>query len=303
MHFNLLLRAKIKVENKELSIIIVNYNNPALIESCLKSIDKYLSRIKKEIVVVDNNSSIHNLDAHIKHYPDLRVIYLPANMGFGYANNVGVKNAIGNVLFLMNSDAEFIDNTFYEMYSAFCSLPLGEMWGARLIWPDGKFQKSYSKEIDLFTFLACYTRCSIFFRIFFPLNDHKYSKEEFLGETEVHVVYGAAVLINKLDYQKIGGFSEIFFMYFEDVDLCDRFRNNLGGTVKFSPITTLIHKANGSSRGSSINYIFMKSKYLYGINKFGYLPMLILIPLDIILVGFEKILRKVICFFGCRLLK
>ena len=113
----------------DLSIIIVNYNNPELIEACLRSIDKHLRGLKKEIIVVDNNSKIQNLAVHIEHYPELRVIYLSDNMGFGFANNVGVKNATGSLLFLLNSDAEFLDNTFDLIYfDAFGPRVQGELW-------------------------------------------------------------------------------------------------------------------------------------------------------------------------------
>ena len=284
------------MQNNDLSIIIVNYNNPELIEACLRSIDKYLAGLKKEIIVVDNNSKIQNLAVHIEHYPELRVIYLSDNMGFGFANNVGVKNATGSLLFLLNSDAEFLDNTFETMLSKFRVIPPGEIWGPRLMSADGSFQQSYSREIDFISFLTIYSECYLCVKVLKLASQHKYQSIEFVETTEVQVIYGAAMLINKSDYERMGGFSQKFFLYFEDVDFCDRFRHTFGGLVRFVPMTTLIHGSQGSSRGSSIRFIFRKSRYIYGIGKFGYLAMFVIIPLDIIFWLFESILRIAISY-------
>ena len=107
------------MNNRLLSISRVNYNNPELIDSCLRAIDVFLIDVCKEVVVVDNNSTVHDLVSHEKRYAYLKIIYLPENMGFGYANNVGVKNASGNNLLLLNSDAEFVDNSFLSVLAAF----------------------------------------------------------------------------------------------------------------------------------------------------------------------------------------
>jgi N-acetylglucosaminyl-diphospho-decaprenol L-rhamnosyltransferase len=285
------LRGNAKLQSVYLSIIIVNYNNPDLIDACLLSIDKYLSGIHKEIIVVDNYSKTQNLAEHKKKYSDLRVIYLPSNMGFGYANNVGAKNANGDVLLLLNSDAEFTDDSFRTMLASFSARPTGELWGPRLIWPDGKFQQSYSREINYLSFLTNYTSLQSLFKIFNLTNWHKYNSEEFVTPTEVNVIYGTAMLMNKSDYEQMGGFSKKYFMYFEDIDLCDRFKKNVGGLIKFQPSTTLIHRVKGSSTNTTTSFKFTKSKYIYGISKFGYLAMTVIFPLDIVFEAIKNLAR------------
>ena len=281
---------------KRLSIVIVNYNNPKLIGACLKSIDQYLVGVKKEIIVVDNNSTLQNLPEHQERYPDLKVIYLKANMGFGYANNVGVKNATGDILLLLNSDTEFIDTSFKVMLESFRTIQSAEIWGPRLIWSDGKFQQSYSKEIFFIDFLTNYTSLYPLLKILHTAKGHKYKYEEFVSQAEVGVIYGTAMLMNKVVYEKLGGFSQKYFMYFEDVDLCDRFRKELGGRIKFDPTTTLIHQVKGSSVGSSINLKFTRSKYIYAANKFGYLATAVIFPLDVIFGAIISLLHQAINF-------
>lgn len=292
MLFNLLSKGNAEVDVCKLSIVIVNYNNPDLLDACLKSIDAFLAEIPKEVVVVDNDSAKHDLLNLQEKYSFLRVIFLHENTGFGYANNVGVKNATGEILLLLNSDTEFIDKTFEKTLAAFESTQAPELWGPRLVWPGGKFQQSYSKELSLFDFLSTYTSANVLLKSLQRVRAHKYLEQEFAELTEVDVIYGTAILIRKSDYEKLGGFAKKYFMYFEDVDLCDRFRRVIGGHVKFDPTTTLIHRVKGSSSGKAFNLSFTKSQYLYGGSKFGYLIMLIILPIDIVFSWILRMVRK-----------
>jgi GT2 family glycosyltransferase len=277
---------------KFLSIVIVNYNNPELLGACLKSINQYLEGIKKEVIVVDNNSTLQNLSEHQERYPDLKVIYLHANMGFGYANNVGVKHATGDILLLLNSDIEFIDTSFETMLETFSSIQSTEIWGPRLIWPDGKFQQSYSKEISFIDFLTNYTSFYPLLKVFHTVKEHKYKYEEFVSLTEVDVIYGTALLMNKSVYGKLEGFCQKYFMYFEDIDLCDRFRKEFGGRIIFYPATTLMHRVKGSSSEFFLDLKYIRSEYIYATRKFGYLATAVIFPLDVIFGAIISILRK-----------
>lgn len=292
MLFNLLSKESAEVDVHKLSIVIVNYNNPDLLDACLKSIDAFLAEIPKEVIVVDNYSAKHDLLNLQEKYSFLRVIFLHENTGFGYANNVGVKNATGEILLLLNSDTEFIDKTFEKTLAAFASTQAPELWGPRLVWPSGKFQQSYSKEVSLFDFLSTYTSANVFLKSLQRVRAHKYLGQEFSELTEVDVIYGTAILIRKSDYVKLGGFAKKYFMYFEDLDLCDRFKKVIGGHVKFDPATTLMHRVKGSSADNAFNLNFVKSQYLYGGAKFGYLLMALIFPLDIVLNWILRLARK-----------
>ena len=272
------------MDSEILSIVIVNYNNPDLIDSCLKSIGKYIGSIKKEIIVVDNNSRLQNLTLHQESYPELKIIYLPQNMGFGYANNVGVKNAIGDVILLLNSDTEFIDNSFEEMLSQFRLTGLSEGWGPRLIWPDGRFQNSYSKEISFFDFFTSYSLLAFLFKKSRISYQHKYENQEFTKPTGVEVIYATAILVSRANFNEMNGFSNKYFMYFEDVDFCDRFRRQLLGKIIFYPNCTLIHRVKGSSNPKiSVNWGYLKSKYVYAADKFGFFKVFFLKIIDYLL--------------------
>lgn len=278
-----------------LSIVIVNFNNPELINSCLKSIFKNLRMIKKEIIVVDNNSSVQNLALHQENYPELKIIYLPKNMGFGYANNVGVKNAIGDVLLLLNSDAEFIDSSFEEMLYQFRLTGSSDIWGPRLRWPDGRFQNSFSRKISFFDFLTSYSFLAFLFRKTRINYRHKYKNQEFIKATYVDVIYATAILVSRANFNKMQGFSDKYFMYFEDIDFCDRFRSQLLGKILFYPGCTLIHCVKGSSGlNPSVNWGYLKSKYVYAENRFGFFNIVFLKIIDYFLSFIKYAVYRII---------
>ncbi len=83
------------------SVIIVNHNSGQLLRHCVESIEKFTDDY--EIIVVDNASiddSLSGLDRH----PAIRIIRNQANLGFSKANNLGIREAQGKYIMLLNSD-------------------------------------------------------------------------------------------------------------------------------------------------------------------------------------------------------
>lgn len=265
------------------SIIIVNYNGPHLIEKCLETIDKHLSSIHKEVIIVDNNSTEQNLDVIKTRYDYVKVIFLHENMGFGYANNVGSRNAIGKTLLLLNSDTELIDSSLVKVIEEYNSLNDTAMWGIKLIWPNGNFQNSYSSNVTISNFITNYTPISFFARYFKNITAHKYFFKQFEKRTEVDIIFGTVMLIKKNYFETLGGFDKKYFMYFEDIDFCGRFKKHIGGKIYFIPESTIIHNVMGSANKKiRLNKSFLKSKYLYGWSRFG-LVMIPYVILDLIM--------------------
>ena len=217
------------------------------------------------MIVVDNNSSEQNLDELLSKYRFLKVVREANNHGFAKANNIGTIVASGEIVLYLNSDIEILDSSIENAISDFSKERQKQLWTFRLLWPDGRFQNSVCQKLDYKTFLVCYTPLHLL-----PIFDSIRCRHHYLNENgdkferTVDVAYGAAMMMWKSDFQELGGFSEKFFMYFEDVDFCDRFRN-AGGCIKIIPNISLIHNAQGSvgvKRG--VNRQYLKSKYIYG---------------------------------------
>ena len=275
-----------------LSVIIVHYNSPELVAQCLYSIDKYIIDPTKEVIIVDNNSRQESLDALAGEYSYLKVIRLPENMGFGYANNVGVKNAKGDMVLLLNSDARFIDYSINDALDDFYKARARVMWGFKTLWPDGRFQNSFSREIAFFDFVASYTPLAHFAGRIKRIGYHKYYGEPLTEIAEVHVIYGVVMLLWREDYCALNGFDTRYFMYYEDIDFCDRFRNVLQGKIYYHPEVSLIHNVQGSAKGKNdIDQIYLKSKYVYGLKRFKVFRMLVFAVVDFTLMLFIMVYK------------
>jgi GT2 family glycosyltransferase len=196
------------------SFIIINYNTAPLTIACLESIIKYCPPEEFEIILVDNNSAISDLALFKDHFGgNIRIIANDKNLGFTRANNQGATFARGDYLFFLNSDTIISQNILTSLKE---NLRADERIGIiapRLILKDGK-EQLYSYGLDKKT-------------------------------GEIIWVSGAALVIRKKIFEKIGGWDEKFFMYFEDVDLCRRAINGGYKIVKNSEIE-IIHLVGGS---------------------------------------------------------
>lgn len=254
-----------------------------MISKCLESIDSYVTEHSKEVIIVDNNSQEENLDELRKRYNFVKVIRLPENIGFGRGNNIGVKNAHGELLLFLNSDTELTDYTVNDALAAFYNKKARELWGLKILWPSKEFQNSFSRDLTFLDFILFYTPLSNLTGATKRISYHKYDNKPIEEFTQVSVVYGTAMLMWRQDFLALNGFAEKYFMYFEDIDLCERFRKDIHGVVYYYPYSSLIHHVEGSLRRKKlgINFQFYKSKYIYGFGKFNVAKMLLFFLIDI----------------------
>lgn len=103
----------------DISIIIVNFNTAKMTGECIESIYKHIHGIDFEIILVDNNSTDNSVAYLKEKFPDMELISLKENIGFGRANNCGAKKAKGKYLFLLNSDTLLFDNALFSFFN-FC---------------------------------------------------------------------------------------------------------------------------------------------------------------------------------------
>ena len=94
---------------KLVSIITVNFNQPAVTEALLKSIFLTNGYSSIEIIVVDNGSSTNPVPEWRVKYPDVVFIRSNNNLGFAGGNNLGIKQATGDYFFLVNNDTEYTE--------------------------------------------------------------------------------------------------------------------------------------------------------------------------------------------------
>ena len=225
----------------DISIIIVSYNTVKLTLNCLKSLEKSLqnSSLKAEILVVDNASTDSSPQKIKKNFPQVKLIENKKNQGFAYANNQAAKKAQGQYLFLLNSDTLVPQGSLEKMIKFAATQTQLGILAPRLLNSDGSVQYS------------CFppqTPAAAFGKFFLG---QKNSLSQYAPPGEIPTIVfsavGAALLIPRPVWQKLGGFEEKYFMYFEDLDLCRR-AQKAGLKVYYFPSATITHLHGQSAK-------------------------------------------------------
>ncbi|MBU1567459.1 MAG: glycosyltransferase family 2 protein [Proteobacteria bacterium] len=231
-----------------LSVVIVNYNGLAFLETCLRALSLNVS-CPHEIIIVDNNSSDGSREYLTKVWPDVRLICSPHNSGFARGNNLGAENARGRILLLLNNDTKILE-PLQPLFNYLEDHPDTAVVGGRLRNPDGSTQDSVGYDHTplriLFSWILprTFTCCSSW---------QLYEKRpEFYKQNhhDVHWVTGAFLCIRSSIWQELKGFDQDIFMYVEDVDLCRRVRER-GGKIAFIAGADTCHFEGGGKKGLS----------------------------------------------------
>ena len=255
----------------DISFITVNYRTPALVERLIESIHKSPPPLSYEIIVVDNASGDGIEESLRARFPDIKILVLPENIGFGGGNNRGAELARGRIIALINSDCEIREESFEKPARYLDENPGVGILGLKVITPAGQLEQTArgfpSPSTGLFgrsTMLGRLAqrrdklgRLSLAKRNFLVDPD---AKEPY----EVDWVAGTVMLIKRDCWNALGGFDEGYFMYWEDADLCCRALNKNYKAV-FFPGSIVVHVASGSSSRNpvpSIRY-FHQSAYRY----------------------------------------
>ncbi|REH01231.1 glycosyltransferase family 2 protein [Flavobacterium aquicola] len=204
----------------QLSIIILNYNVRYFLELCVLSVESALKNIDSEIIVVDNNSSDDSCEMIKSRFPHVKLIQNSENLGFPKGNNIGVAQAKGEYICILNPDTVVAEDTF-EKVLAFAGKKkdLG-IAGVKLIDGAGNFLPESKRGIP--TPWVAFTKIIGLYKLFpkaafFNRYYAQHISENQTGEVEILV--GAFMFLKKELYDAIGGFDENCFMYSDDIDL------------------------------------------------------------------------------------
>jgi GT2 family glycosyltransferase len=256
-----------------ISAIVVSYNTRAMTLECLEALSADLAGIPSEIWVVDNASTDDSVTAIRERYPNVRVIPNEKNAGFGAANNQAMKQATGDFLLLLNSDAFPKPGATRALVDHLQRHPDLAVAGPRLLNTDGTLQRSCYR----FPSPAHAWRDNLWITALFPasplLGDYRTWPHD--RDRDVDWLIGACMLVRRSAYEKVGGFDERFFMYAEESDWQKRFRN-AGYRIAFTPSAEVSHRggASGASERARINRHFFESLDAYQLKHHGLLGLI-----------------------------
>ncbi|PCI76892.1 MAG: hypothetical protein COB20_09415 [SAR86 cluster bacterium] len=258
----------------ELSIIVVNWNVCELLESCLLSIRQYagLPPEKYEVHVIDNNSSDNSVDMVREKFPEFLLTANSDNKGFGRANNQAFPQCRGKYILLLNPDAEVREKAITQMLKLMDSMPDAGILGARLLNSDGSFQRASGGALPTLNNIAWH-----WLNLFRLLPKSWAPQPTFLiedrqGTFDIGWVSGAALMIRPA---AVGNniFDPQFFMYGEDLELCDRVQNSGWRVLYTSKASVMHHLRQSVSKQSSAEILasVVKGNRAYFRNRHGQL--------------------------------
>lgn len=242
----------------KLGIVIVNYNSQNVILGCLKSL-RDAGDFLSHTLIVDNRSQDISSDVIKKAYPQIKILKLNRNFGFGTANNYGIKYHLekgAEYIFLLNPDTSVGKNSIKILLKGIDKHKRYGICGPKI----------YSKDKIIWS-------CGGL------LDKKRYSGGLIgLGEIDggqyedirkVDFVSGTAMLIKREVFEKIGFFSGEYFLYYEDVDLC--FRARIAGyEAIYLPSADINHLGSATIvRNSPMHQYYMARNHLLFIEKYA----------------------------------
>jgi GT2 family glycosyltransferase len=247
----------------DLSILIVNWNTRDLLAQCLHSIvsdPTWLAGYTAEIWVVDNASSDGSPDMVRQRFPGLNVIENRENVGFARANNQAIQCSSGRYLLLLNSDTAVQPHAIQRLLCFMEQHPEAGAAGARLHFADGRMQTS------------CYPAPSLSRELWrllhldalWPYGAYPVSRWDRARPRRVDVLLGACLMLRREVLDEVGLLDETYFMYTEEVDLCQRIRQ-AGRTLYWVPEAVVTHFSAQSTRQAPVEMFLhlYRGKLLY----------------------------------------
>lgn len=248
----------------DVSIIYVYYNTPKEILDSILSIPSGIGNLKYEIIIIDNNSEKRfSLSKNDEKKIKVKIIQNKTNVGYGAGLNQGSRIAKGEFLLLTNPDTLFGPFSIEKMISRIKKDKKIGMIGPQILHTDNTIAKTISGTPLLPGGLFAFS----FLNKLFPNN--KYSKKYYLSSYDrsiehfVGTVGGACMSMRKEVYEKVGGFDERFFLFFEESDICLRLKK-LGYKILYFPESKIIHLGAKSMRDKEfIQKEFEKSRFKF----------------------------------------
>jgi hypothetical protein len=232
------------IMNKPLvSIITVNYKQAKVTCELLDSIQK-LNYPNLEVIVVDNAQVGDDTNIYSNSYRDVKVINATENLGFAGGNNLGIQEAKGEYVFLLNNDTEIKNGTIETLLDCFENTKIGAVSPIIKYYdaPD-KIQFAGFTEINTFT----------------GRNELIHSKPENGKTLSSPYFHGAAVMIPKFVIDQCGLMPEDYFLYYEELDWSRRFVNQ-GFEILVCLDAEILHKESISTGKNSPLKVYYQTR-------------------------------------------
>ncbi|NQW36405.1 MAG: glycosyltransferase family 2 protein [Flavobacteriales bacterium] len=242
----------------QLSVIIVSYNAKHFLQLCLQSVVKAIGNIEAEIIVIDNQSTDGTCEMLRSDFVDVKLIANKENLGFAKANNIGVANAKGDYVLILNPDTVVAEDTFTDCLDfAKTQKNLGAL-GVKLVDGTGRFLPESKRNFP--------TPLVTLFKMFgLKSKKHAYYANHIDKNScgNVAILVGAFMFLKRETYLAVEGFDTDYFMYGEDIDLS--YKLTKAGYQNYYLGTSSIIHFKGESTKKNVKYLkyFYKAMFIF----------------------------------------
>jgi len=229
-------------------VVVVTYSPGPSLEVFLSSLQA-ATGAAYEVVLADNGST-DGVPERAAEAAEVSLVRTGGNLGYGRAVNVGARGASAPWLMIVNPDVQWSQpGALDELIGAAERWPTGGAFGPAIVTPDGQLYPSARALPSLGRgtghALAGW---------WWPTNPWTaaYRKErESPVEGRCGWLSGSALLVRREAFEAVGGFDPHYFMYFEDVDLCDRLAR-AGWSAVYVPSAVVEHTGGHATRRSPV---------------------------------------------------
>lgn len=229
------------MEPIELSIVIVSHGHEVELRDCVKSLSAACEGLNTEVLLLDNLGQSLKDQFRAESNAGLRVLNNLNPAGFAENVNLLAKEAKGQFLLILNPDTCHLSGRIANSIGLLKNSSDTAIVGCKLVNQDLTVQTSY-RRFPTIPVLAC--RAAGVDRWTYRPGFYRYltmEDEQYTTPTPVDWVFGAYMLVERKRFQEAGGMDERFRMYYEDVDLCLRFRQR-GAVTVYDPSVIFIHR-------------------------------------------------------------
>ena len=233
--------------NPGVSAVIVSFRSRDTLPGCLDSLRVCRERVPLEVIVVDNASGDGTPDLLRERYPEVVVIANPDNRGFARAVNQGLGRASGRCLLVLNPDCIVTPEALDCLLAALEARPLVAAVAPMLLDKEQRAARSCGRFPTLWTLFCDHLGLAQKFPRSPLFGCYKYGGRALAVVNRVDWASGAALLVPRPAYERVGGLDENIFMYMEEVDWCRR-AAQAGFSVRYVPAAKVLHHGQRSSK-------------------------------------------------------
>ncbi len=221
-------------QHPDVSLIVLNYNKPAMTLACLDSLWAHTQGYRYEIVLVDNGSETKNFQDLAPAQAGARIVRLEVNRFFGEGSNIGFEAARGRYVVFLNNDITATAGWLAPLIQRLADDPGIGAAGPKLVSPDYRLQEA-GAEIRA------------------DGSDNRYGRggdpddPAYATQRDVMYVSAAALAMRRETFEQVLGF-DLYYepAYYEDCDLCLKIRQ-INLRVTYCPDSCIVHHENATS--------------------------------------------------------